>query len=157
MSEKTGGENAGYTPPATQEELNRIVDARLARERAKYSDYEDLKAKAAKFDQAQNDSKTAEQKFNDRITELEAQVSSSKSEAVRARIQAKHAISDEDAALFLTGSDPDQLEKQAKALADRVADRKSSGPVVTAQTGSEAATKLDPLNALADGLFGSQN
>lgn len=156
MSENDGGKQ-GFTPPASQEELNRIVEARLVRERAKFSDYDELKAKAAKFDQAQTDNQTAEEKFNKRITELESEISSSKSEAVRARIQAKHSITDEDAALFLTASDPDQLEKQAKALADRVADRKSKSPVVTAQTGGGGEPKLDPLNALADGLFGSQN
>lgn len=37
-----------YVPPATQEELDAIVGARLKREREKYADYEDLKAAAAK-------------------------------------------------------------------------------------------------------------
>lgn len=39
---------AEYVPPATQEELDAIVGARLKREREKYADYEDLKAAAAK-------------------------------------------------------------------------------------------------------------
>lgn len=34
----------------TQEELDEIVEKRLARERAKFADYEDLKAKAAEFE-----------------------------------------------------------------------------------------------------------
>lgn len=46
-----GGE--GFKPIATQEDLNRIIDKRLERERAKYADYEDVKAKASKFDEAQ--------------------------------------------------------------------------------------------------------
>ena len=38
-----------YTPPpATQEELDAIVGARLKREREKYADYDELKAAAAK-------------------------------------------------------------------------------------------------------------
>lgn len=37
-----------YTPPATQEELDAIVGARLKREREKYADYDELKAPAAK-------------------------------------------------------------------------------------------------------------
>ena len=37
-----------YVPPATQEELDAIVGARLKREREKYADYDDLKAAAAK-------------------------------------------------------------------------------------------------------------
>ena len=41
-----------YKPPATQADLDRIISDRLAREKAKYADYNDLKAKAKEFDQA---------------------------------------------------------------------------------------------------------
>lgn len=42
-------------PPATlsQADVDRIVNERLARERSKFADYNDLKAKAAKFDEAE--------------------------------------------------------------------------------------------------------
>lgn len=33
-----------YTPPATQADLDRIIEGRLSRERAKYADYDQLKA-----------------------------------------------------------------------------------------------------------------
>ena len=36
-----------YKAPATQEELDRIIESRLNRERAKYPNYEEYKAKAA--------------------------------------------------------------------------------------------------------------
>lgn len=45
------GGNSGYTPPATQEELNRIISDRLTRERSKFADYDDVKAKAQKLDE----------------------------------------------------------------------------------------------------------
>lgn len=38
-----------WTPPASAEDLNKIVNERLAKERAKYADYNDLKSKAAKL------------------------------------------------------------------------------------------------------------
>jgi hypothetical protein len=41
----------GFTPPASQEELDRIVTDRLRREREKFADYGDLKAKAAKLEE----------------------------------------------------------------------------------------------------------
>ena len=44
------------TPPAaglSQADVDRIVNERLARERSKFADYGDLKAKAAKFDEAE--------------------------------------------------------------------------------------------------------
>jgi len=41
---------AAYTPPGSQADLDKIVESRLARERAKFADYDDVKAKAAKHD-----------------------------------------------------------------------------------------------------------
>lgn len=56
----------------------------------------------------------------------EAQETAAKatSEALRLRIAAKHGISDEDADLFLTGSDQETVERQAAALVART----SNGP-----------------------------
>lgn len=58
--DKTGGDgkqgNGGrdYTPPASQEEFDQIVERRLARERGKlqerFSDYDDLRKKAERHD-----------------------------------------------------------------------------------------------------------
>ena len=42
----------------TQSELNAIIGDRLAQERKKYADYDELKGKAAKFDEAEEASKT---------------------------------------------------------------------------------------------------
>ena len=42
----------------TQAEMDAIIGDRLNRERKKYADYEDIKAKAAKFDELENASKT---------------------------------------------------------------------------------------------------
>lgn len=45
QAEPTQG-GSTYTPPATQADLDRIVENRLQRERQKYSDYDQLKAQA---------------------------------------------------------------------------------------------------------------
>ncbi|MBQ1571918.1 MAG: hypothetical protein IIZ78_12380, partial [Clostridiales bacterium] len=42
----------------TQDELNAIVGKRLAEEKGKYADYDVLKAKAAKFDEAEEAAKS---------------------------------------------------------------------------------------------------
>ncbi|WP_435298531.1 hypothetical protein [Timonella sp. A28] len=62
-----GGEGAGFTPPASQEDLNRIIAERVSRERAKYLDYEALKSKAAQFDAAEEANKTEAQKQADAL------------------------------------------------------------------------------------------
>ncbi|WIB25421.1 hypothetical protein [Curtobacterium sp. MCSS17_015] len=62
-NESTGGDGGGqYTPPATQEDLNRIIESRLAREREKFKDYDDLKAAKGKYDEHLESQKTEQQK-----------------------------------------------------------------------------------------------
>lgn len=49
-----GGE--GFKPITSQADLDRLIGDRIARERSKYADYEDLRAKAEKYDQAEQES-----------------------------------------------------------------------------------------------------
>ena len=63
----------------TQADIDRIVADRAARaeraaredERKKFSDYEDLKAKAAKLSEIQNSAKTDDEKLDERLTAAE--------------------------------------------------------------------------------------
>lgn len=41
-----------FKPIASQADLDRIIGERLSRERSRFADYDDLKAKAAEFDKA---------------------------------------------------------------------------------------------------------
>jgi len=99
-----------------QADVDRIVRERVARERAKYSDYDDLKAKA-------EGSKTLEE----RLASLEGELTAAKAIALRSDIAAKHGLSAEDRDLFLTGADESTLTAQAQRLAAREADRKKQG------------------------------
>ncbi|MFB3980339.1 hypothetical protein [Microbacterium proteolyticum] len=84
--ENGGGDNAGgssYTPPATQADLDRIVEARLARERDKFKGYDDLKAKAEKWDQLEDEKKTPSEKA---IEEARAQAAGETSAKYERRI-----------------------------------------------------------------------
>lgn len=102
----------------SQAEVDRIVKDRVARERAKYADYDELKAKA-------DGAKTVEQKLAD----LEQKHAAAEARALRSDIAARHGISAEDRDLFLTGTDADALEAQAKRLAEHAADKKKQGNV----------------------------
>lgn len=151
--EKKGGEKQEFTPPASQDDLNKIIEERLKRERAKFADYDELKTKAATFDQLQDAKKTDEQKLLDRISGLESKLSETEATAAKARIQAKYKISDEDAELFLTHTDPEKLEAQAKALAEREGDRRKKGPVLPGQRNLGPDLKPDPLREIAQQIF----
>lgn len=50
----------------SQDELDRVISARITRERAKFADYDAVKAKAAEFDKATDAQKSETQKANDR-------------------------------------------------------------------------------------------
>lgn len=123
-------EGSSFTPVTTQDDLNKIVAERVNRERAKYADYKDLKAKAAKYDEAEEATKTEVQKAADRATAAERERDEARAEMLRFRIASQHGITDaDDIDLFLTATDEETLTKQAKRLADRETDRKKRGNV----------------------------
>ena len=144
-----GTESQGGDEGSTfkQEDVDRIVADRLKREReatkARYADYEDLKKKAA-------GAKTAEE----RMAELEQEISATKHEALKRRVQAAHQISDEDADLFLTGVDEESLTAQAKRLAERESQRKKQGNRVPGE-GTSPAAKAGDERAAVRSLFGN--
>ncbi|BCI54947.1 hypothetical protein NIIDNTM18_42250 [Mycolicibacterium litorale] len=129
-AEGQGGNNSGDTPAAdefkpitSQQEFDTALKARLDREKAKYKDYPDLKAKAAKLDEIEQANLSELEKANSRITAAESERDTAKAEALRLRIAVTHGISLEDADLFLTGTTEETLTAQAKRLADRAAEQ----------------------------------
>lgn len=58
-----------FTPPASQEELDRIIADRLSRQESKirgeFADYDDMKAKAGKFDEVEQRAAAAEKERDD--------------------------------------------------------------------------------------------
>lgn len=154
QSEDGGKKNddGGFTPPASQEELNQIIEKRIQRERSKFGDYEDLKAKAAKLDTIEAANKSDLEKANDAKTAAEHAAEQAKSEALRWKVAAKHGISDEDAELFLTGTDEQTLTKQA----ERLADRKPPGRNHVRREGSTTKPEEDEMREFTRNLFGAQ-
>lgn len=68
----------------TQSEMDAILGDRLKRERAKYADYNDLKAKAAKFDEAEAASKSELEKAVEERDKYKARVEELENEKTRA-------------------------------------------------------------------------
>lgn len=68
-------ENESFTPITSQEQLNKLLGERISRERRKYADYEDLKAKVAAYDKeaatAQSELEKAQQRAQDAETQLQ--------------------------------------------------------------------------------------
>lgn len=78
-----------YKAPATQADLDRIIETRLARERARFADYDDLRTKAAQVDALTEASKTelerAVDAAKDETTEAERAKSNGRLVAAEAR------------------------------------------------------------------------
>lgn len=96
----------------TQAEMDSIIEGRLARERQKYSDYEDLREKASKYDEYQEQIQTEKKKSE----ELQAKLSKlEKEDTVR---QAREKVSkDMNVPVgLLSGEDEETCKKQAEGI-----------------------------------------
>lgn len=121
MSETVNQENKTTTQETenktfTQDELNAIVNDRLGREKAKYADYADLKAKAEKFDKLEEASKSELQKATEKATALQSELDALKKQSELRDIREKVAKKTGVTASLLTGDSEEACEAQAKAI-----------------------------------------
>lgn len=97
-----------WKAPANQDELDRLIQARIKRVESKYSDYKDLKTKASKFDELDAASKSELEKEREARTAAEAKAQAAeeraKSVALRSAViseATKQGAVDPDAVLKL--------------------------------------------------------
>lgn len=95
MAEQDTNKAEGTQEPAektfTQAEMDAIIGERIARVKAKYADYDELKDKAAAFDEAAEASKSELQKAVEERDKLKAQLADIKAKQERADAVAKAA------------------------------------------------------------------
>jgi hypothetical protein len=101
----------------SQADVDRIVKERLARERQKYADYDDLKAKA----EAADSSKTDLEKLTEQLQALQQENETNKVKALRSEVASTKGVP----AGLLTATTQEELEAQADALLEFA---KSSAP-----------------------------
>lgn len=92
----------------TQEQVDRLIRDRLARQKAQFSDYDEIKARASKLDEIEEANKTELQKATDRLAALERQAAEAqqlaRENSLRAAVvseAAKRNVVDPDAVLAL--------------------------------------------------------
>lgn len=101
-----------FTAPASQEELDRIVQSRLDRERKKFADYDELKKAAARLSEIESANKTEAEKAAERLAAAEKRAAELEAKAIRAEVAAAKGVP----AALLTGSTQEELEAAADAL-----------------------------------------
>lgn len=138
----SGGQSGTFTPPATQADLDRIIADRLARERAKFADYDDIKMKAAEYDKLVEASKTEAEKAAERLAELESKV---KDYETREQVAAWKAEVSERTGVpvkVLAGATREEIEAHAESLKELIT-QPEQGPRPIPGEGSSSALALN--------------
>lgn len=137
-TQATSADRHAFTPITTQEDLDKVIGARLARERDKYADYDDLKAAASKLADAEA-----------RLAQIDAQAALDK---IRNDVAKEAGVPAE----LLRGSTKDELTAHASALAEALRARPSV-PVIPTQGATPSVSDADSARrAFAQELFGSK-
>jgi len=103
----------------TQAEVDRIVADRVARERKKYADYDELKKAASRLKQIEDSQKSELDKAKDRETALQVELQRYRVAEIR-RAAASAAGLDSDLADLITAADEDEAAEQARKIAERL-------------------------------------
>lgn len=142
---------AEHVPPATQEELDAIVGARLKREREKYADYDELKA-AAKAAESEGDRKRELEEARAEVERLRAEAAERDEAARRDEARAKVAREAGVPADLVAGEDEGAMRAFAEAVAAYA--RRPAAPVVEGAGRSEGGSSAkDGWGQLDAGLF----
>jgi len=151
VEETDKADKAGFTPPASQEDLNRIIDERLKREREKFKDYPDLKKKADDLDKIEAANATELEKANARADAAEKLVAELEPEILRWKTIAQNEIPP-DYQDFIVGKSEEDLAavvEKVKTLIPAPEDHEPVRELVVAGEGkSPAAVGADPLAAM---------
>ena len=138
-------EEQGFRAPASQEELDRIIQKRVARVEARYEGFEDLKAKA---DRAAELESVAE--------DLRKRVEAFESKEARSALVRKVADDngvDHELLAEMRGDSEEELTAQAKRLAERL---KPVAPVIPGQAKSPENAPRDESHEFMKRLLGKE-
>ncbi|WP_405490469.1 hypothetical protein [Nocardia sp. NBC_00511] len=106
-----------FTPITSQDALDKLMGARLAKVRAQFAGAEDWKAKAAKYDELEDAKKTNEQRLTERLQALETENNTLKLGQMRVQA-ARDAGLPPSWAKRLSGSTPEELAADAADMAE---------------------------------------
>jgi len=147
-TEETNGQGTDdkeFQAITSQEDFDKAIQARLARERAKFNDYDDLKAKADKFKKFEDAQKTEAQKAQERLEAAEKRAVELELKATRAEVAAAKGVPVE----LLSGSTQAELEAAADALIQFRGEQAPAGSLRVPSEGKRAAVGGTTADAFA--------
>ncbi|WP_138443526.1 hypothetical protein [Sinomonas susongensis] len=132
-----------FKPPASQEEFDRIIQERVARERKKFEGFDGFKAKAEQFDALKAENET-----------LAGKVQTFEAEKAQAKLVADVAKAKGVPASALRGTTKEELEAHADALAELL---KPAAPIIPNQERTPNHVTASEEREAARKLFGNSN
>lgn len=115
MADETPDPEQGSDKTFTQADLDRILADRLSREKGKYADYDDLKAKAAKLDEQEAANKSDIEKATAAAAEAAERAAAAELRALRLEVAGDKGLSPSQAKR-LVGTTREELEADADEL-----------------------------------------
>lgn len=154
QTEQAAAEVKAFEAITSQEDFDRAIQKRIARERAGFADYDDLKARAAKLAEIEAANQTEAEKAQARLdaaekraSELEAKALEAEAKALKSEVAAAKGVP----AALLTGSTQEELEAAADALIEFRGEQKPAAPSSSAIARTNATQKTDDYDtAIAD-------
>jgi hypothetical protein len=143
-----GQEPVKFEAITSQEDFDKAIQARIARERAKFADYNELKTAAVELEKIRESQKTEAQKAQERLDAAEKRAAELELRSIRAEVAATKGVP----ASLLSGSTQADLEASADALIAFRGDQPnpSAGPFV------EGINKVTPEADLAGAIAQAQ-
>lgn len=124
-----------FTPITTQEEFDAAIKARLAREKEKFGDYDQLKSRVEELEKekaglqsALESSKQSADEYDKKIAEFESRVAGYETADLRTRIALQNGLP-YDLADRLQGTDEESLRADAERLAGFLKPSTKSAPI----------------------------
>ncbi len=149
-----------FTAITTQEELDTIVKARLAREKEKYADYDQLKTRVSDLEKengalksAAEASKTSAADYDKQIANLKKQIAGYETASLRTRIALQNGLPI-DLADRLVGDNEEAIKADAERLAgfikptEPAAPPKSNEPTLSTDEDDKRAIYRDMVQNL---------
>ena len=136
--------------------MDAIIEGRLAREKQKYADYEDLKEKAGKYEVLKNSSKTEAEKTAEQIADLQKQLEGLTKEKTVSQARSKVAAEMKVPVELLTGEDEETCKKQAKAILNFAKPTNYPGTRSNNKPHTNESHVDDGMRAFAQQLFGGK-
>ena len=134
----------------TQDDVDKVVESRLERERKKFADYDTLKETAGKVESIKSEYEDKPKAAGTEKSELETKLKAATLETDKVKIIHEFKLSD-DLAEFVTGDDADAMRAKAEKLSKGV-----GGGKVVIDKKPKPGEKGSDSTKIAKGLFGSK-